>query len=102
MHVANVTAAHSCIHEAYPDVVLAGVGRVLIRVACLGVVVVAFTLLEPGPNDVRDTVVSGKTLVFHGKSSGRTKWLAVVRIMVIVALTGTLLSNRGQSCIPVL
>ena len=57
LNVANVTAARSCIHEAYPDVVLAGVGGVLIRLACLGMVVVAFTLLEPGLDDVRDMVV---------------------------------------------
>ena len=60
------------IHDAcktYPDVVLAGVGVVLIRVACLGVVLVAFTLLEPGLDDVRDMMFSAKTLVLDSKCS---------------------------------
>ena len=57
------------IHEAYPDVVLAGV-RVLARVACLGVVIIAFTLIEPGSDDVSDsTVASANALVLHSKPS---------------------------------
>ena len=57
--------------EAYSDVVLAGVRvlvcvRVLVRVACLGVVVVAVTLFEPGSDDVSDSIVaSANALVLH-------------------------------------
>ena len=52
--------------EAYPDVVLAGVG-VLVRMAGLGVVIVAFTLTEPGSDDVSDTMASANALVLHSK-----------------------------------
>ena len=47
---------------------LAGVG-VLVRVACLGVVIVAFTLVEPGSDDVSDRVTSANALVLHSKPS---------------------------------
>ena len=71
---------------------MAGVGVVLVRVACLGVVVVAFTLLEPGFDEVSSTMIGAETLVFNSITPS-PKELAVVGIVVIVALTGTLLSN---------
>ena len=55
-------------YKAYSDVVLAG-GVVLVRVACLRVVIVAFTLTEPGSDDVGDTVASANALVLHSKPS---------------------------------
>ena len=58
-----------CIYtRLYPDVVLAGVG-VLVCVACLGVVIITFTLIEPGPDDVSDAVASANALVLHSKPS---------------------------------
>ena len=63
------TALACCIHtRLYPDVVLAGVG-VLVRVASLGVVIVDFTLVEPGSDDVSDRVASANALVLHSKLS---------------------------------
>ena len=57
-----------CLYKAYPDVVLAGVG-VLVRVAGLCVVIIAFTLIEPGPDYVSDTMASANALVLHSKPS---------------------------------
>lgn len=71
---------------------LAG-GGVLVRAACLGVVVIAVTLTEPGSDDVGDSAVpSANALVLHSKPS-KSKWWAVVEIVVIATPTGTLLCN---------
>ena len=90
--------------KPYSDVVLAGV-VVLVRVACLGVIIIAFTLIEPCPQDVDETMVKANALVLHciGHSTPISlEVLTVVRVVVIVALTGTLSSNCSQRVIPVL
>ena len=65
----------------------------MVRAACLGVVVIAVTLTEPGSADVGNSALpSANALVLHSKPS-KSKWWAVVEIVVIATPTGTFLCN---------